>query len=288
MEKPGPLTLAAKGIALVAVLALVLVPFLIVISTSLASPEQVIENGGWVLWPTELSFGGYREILSGGLVTKAMLVSVGITVAGTAISLGCTVMFAYTLSRPGIYGGKPILLLVLFTFLFPPGMIPSYLVVKELGLLNSFASLILPVAISVFNLIVMRGFFQSIPKELYEAAHLDGASEWKILVRIVLPLSKAVVAVIGLFYAVTYWNSWFQAMLYLDDSAKWPLQLILRTYVVAGAQIADPSLGQVAMKSAPQTIQMAVVVLAVIPILIVYPFIQRHFVKGMLAGAIKS
>lgn len=287
-EKPRPVTNFAKAVAIVIVLALVTVPFLVVVSTSLADPADVVANGGWVLWPERPSFAAYREILQGGIVGRATVVSFGITVVGTLLSLSCTVLLAYALSRPGVYGGKPLMLLVLFTFLFPPGIIPAYLVVKEMGLLDTYAALIAPVLVNTFNLVVMRGFFQSLPEELYEAARIDGASEWKMLWRITIPLSRAVLAVIGLFYAVSYWNSWFHALLYLDDPAKWPLQLVLRTYVLAGGQLADPSVGEAGLMSAPQTVQMAVVVLATVPIVLVYPFLQRFFVKGVLSGAIKT
>ncbi|MFF2507160.1 carbohydrate ABC transporter permease [Streptomyces sp. NPDC058067] len=287
MEKPKPLTTVAKAIAVVAVLALVLVPFLVIISTSLASNKEVVANGGWVLWPSDPTLRAYRNILSGGIVTKALGVSVGITVIGTLASLACTSFLAYALSRPGVLGGKPILLIVLFTFLFPPGMIPAFLLVKGLGLQNMYAALIAPVLINVFNLVVLRGFFQGIPEELYEAARLDGAGDWTVFWRIVLPLSKAALAVVGLFYAVSYWNAWFNASIYLE-SDHWPLSQVLRTYVIGGAQITDTGLSEAGMVSAPQTTQMAVLVIATVPILVVYPFVQKYFTKGVLTGAIKS
>ncbi|MDQ0947656.1 putative aldouronate transport system permease protein [Streptomyces phaeochromogenes] len=286
MEKPRPLTQAAKAVALVAVVLLVCVPFLVILSTSLASPEEVVDNGGWVLWPTEPTLKAYRDILDGGIVTHALGVSAGVTVVGTLFSLFCTVTLAYALSRPAVFGGRPVLLLVLFTFLFPPGMIPSFLLVKELGLLDSYGSLIFPVLINVFNLVVLRGFFQSIPEELYEASRLDGAGDWRVLWSVVLPLSKAVLAVVGLFYAVAYWNSWFYASLYLE-SDHWPLQQVLRTYVVAGSGLTDTATSEGAV-NAPQTVQMAVLVIATVPILLIYPFLQKYFTKGVLTGAIKS
>ncbi|MCZ4514849.1 carbohydrate ABC transporter permease [Streptomyces sp. ActVer] len=286
MEKPRPLTQAAKAVALVAVVLLVCVPFLVILSTSLASPEEVVDNGGWVLWPTEPTIQAYRDILDGGIVTHALGVSAGVTLVGTLFSLFCTVTLAYALSRPGVFGGRPVLLLVLFTFLFPPGMIPSFLLVKELGLLDSYGSLIFPVLINVFNLVVLRGFFQSIPDELYEAARLDGAGDWRVLWSVVLPLSKAALAVVGLFYAVAYWNSWFYASLYLE-SDHWPLQQVLRTYVVAGSGLTDTATSEGTV-NAPQTVQMAVLVIATVPILLVYPFLQKYFTKGVLTGAIKS
>ncbi|MFC9497964.1 MULTISPECIES: carbohydrate ABC transporter permease [unclassified Streptomyces] len=286
-ENPKPATQAAKAVAITVVLALVLIPFLVIISTSLASNREVVANGGWVLWPTDPTLRAYRNILSGGIVTKALGVSIGVTLAGTLASLACTSFLAYALSRPGVLGGKPILLIILFTFLFPPGMIPAFLLVKGLGLQNMYAALIAPVLINVFNLVVLRGFFQGIPEELYEAARLDGAGDWTVFWRIVLPLSKAALAVVGLFYAVSYWNAWFNASIYLE-SDHWPLSQVLRTYVIGGAQISDTGLSEAGMVSAPQTTQMAVLVIATVPILLVYPFLQKYFTKGVLTGAVKS
>ncbi|MET7784199.1 carbohydrate ABC transporter permease [Streptomyces sp. NPDC005388] len=282
MEKPKPATQAAKAVALAAVVLLVCVPFLVILSTSLASQREVVANGGWVLWPQHPTLKAYRDILDGGIVTHALGVSAGVTL----LSLVCTVTLAYALSRPGVFGGKPVLLLILFTFLFPPGMIPGFLLVKELGMLDSYSSLILPVLVNVFNLVVLRGFFQAIPEELYEAARLDGAGDWRVLWSVVLPLSKAALAVVGLFYAVAYWNSWFYASLYLE-SDHWPLQQVLRTYVVAGSGLTDTTVGEGTV-NAPQTVQMAVLVIATVPILLVYPFLQKYFTKGVLTGAVKS
>ncbi|CAG6399485.1 carbohydrate ABC transporter permease [Streptomyces cocklensis] len=287
VEQPKAATTVAKAIALAAVVLLVTVPFLIIVSTSFASNAEVVANGGWVLWPQHPTLRAYRELFAGGIVTHALWVSAGVTVIGTAASLACTIGLAYALSRRDVFGGKPILLLILFTFLFPPGMIPGFLLIKGLHLLDSYGALVAPVLINVFNLIVLRGFFQSVPEELYEAARLDGAGEWLILRRIVLPLSKAALAVVGLFYAVSYWNAWFYASIYLD-SGHWPLQQVLRTYVVGGSQLADSAAGDAGAVAAPQTIQMAVLVVATVPILLVYPFLQKYFTKGVLTGAIKS
>ncbi|CAG7616958.1 carbohydrate ABC transporter permease [Actinacidiphila bryophytorum] len=287
VEQPRPATQAAKAVALAAVVLLVTVPFLIIVSTSFASNADVVAGGGWVLWPEHPTLRAYHELFDGGIVTHALWVSAGVTAVGTAASLACTIGLAYALSRRDVFAGKPILLLILFTFLFPPGMIPGFLLVKGLHLLDSYGSLVAPVLVNVFNLVVLRGFFQSVPEELYEAARLDGAGEWLILRRIVLPLSKAALAVVGLFYAVSYWNAWFYASIYLD-SDHWPLQQVLRTYVVGGSQLADSSVGDASAVAAPQTIQMAVLVVATVPILLVYPFLQKYFTKGVLTGAVKS
>lgn len=285
--RPGPGIRVAKGVALTIVVALVLLPLWTVLATSLAAPQEVIANGGWVVLPRRIDFTAYTEIMSGGIITRALLVSAGVTAVGTALSLVCTIGLAYALSRPRVYGGKPVLLLILFTFLFPPGMIPLFLVVRSVGLFDTVPALVLPFLVNVFNLVVMRGFFQSLPGELLEAARIDGAGEWAILTRIVLPLSKAVVAVIGLFYAVSYWNRFFEAIIYLNDQSKWPIGTVLRQYVTGGASIAEAT-GETASVTAPQSIQMAVVVLATLPIVCIYPFVQKYFVKGVLTGALKA
>jgi ABC-type glycerol-3-phosphate transport system permease component len=271
-----------------AVVCLVIIyPFFSVVATSLASDQDVIKNGGLVIWPENPTLNSYRTIFAGGVVTRAAMVSIAITVIGTLTSMTLTVGMAYGLSRK-IIGGRFFLILALTTLLFAPGIIPNYLTVKTLGLLNTYAALILPVVISAFNLVVLRQFFMGIPQELIDSAKIDGANDFDVLIRIVLPLSKAVLAVIALFYAVnTYWNSFFNALLYLNDSSMWPLQLVLRLYVVQGAPL--PTAGE-ALDSVPplQSLQMAVVVVALVPILLVYPFLQRYFTSGVLSGAIKG
>jgi putative aldouronate transport system permease protein len=285
LSKPVVLTLIALAVAF---------PLYVVVVTSLSTTEAVTRAGGLVVVPRELTVAAYVQLLSGGVVTRALLISVLITAVGTAFSLGITVLAAYGLSRPGSVFHRPLLFVVLLTFLFGPGIIPSYLLVNSLGLIDHYASLILPTAISAFNLIVMRSFFMGIPGELIDSARIDGAGEFAILRRIVLPLSKAVVAVVGLFYAVGYWNAFFNALLYINDNNKWPLQMVLRTYIVqqqplptgAGGIATGTGLG---MQPAPGlAIKMAIVMIAIVPVLLVYPFIQRHFTKGVIIGAVKG
>ncbi|MHA6758447.1 carbohydrate ABC transporter permease [Streptacidiphilus sp. PAMC 29251] len=283
------MTSAGKAVALTLAVLAVVVPFWAVLATSLSPDTQVIRDGGWSLWPERISFHAYQQILSGGQVGRAMAVSAGVTLIGTALSLLATTTLAYALARPGVVGGKQVLLGCMVAFLFPPGIIPSWLLVHNLHLTDTDWSLVLPVLISVFNLVVMRGFFQGIPTELYEAARLDGASELQILFRIVLPLAKSIVAVVGFFYAVTYWNNFFNGMLYISPSTgKWPLQTLLQLYVSAGASSDASATSDAALNMAPQTQEMAMVVIAVVPILIVFPFLQRFFTKGVLLGAVKS
>ncbi|MFJ6632585.1 carbohydrate ABC transporter permease [Streptomyces sp. NPDC091376] len=290
LEKPKPLTQGAKGLALAATVLAVVIPLWVVIATSFAPDAQVSANGGYALWPREWTLHAYDLVFSGGQITRALVVSALVTLVGTLLSLVCTITLAYALARPGVVGGRPVMIGILFTFLFPAGMIPSFLVVNSLGLRNTYTALFLPVLVSAFNLVVMRGFFQGIPAELFESAKLDGAGELRILCTIVLPLSKAVIAVVGLFYAVGYWNDFFRALLYLDDQSMWPVQTWMRTYVVQAqnqlVQVGGATGEQVDF--APQTVNMAVVVLATVPILVVYPFVQRYFTKGVLTGAVKS
>jgi putative aldouronate transport system permease protein len=286
MEKPKKVTLAGKGVSLVVVVALVLFPLWVVVATSLSPDAQVIRQGGFSLWPEHLNLDGYRNVFNTGVVGHALQLSVVVTVVGTALSLAATATLAYALSRP-IFGGKPLLLAILFTFLFPAGMIPSFLLVNNgFHLHNKIWSLILPGMVSVFNVVIMRGFFQGLPKELFEAARIDGASELRVLLRIVLPLSKAIMAVVGLFYAVGYWNGYINAMLYYDNISDMPFANQLRQFVIAGNSL--NSEGSYTTATAPQVQLMALVVIAIVPIALAFPFLQRFFSKGVLTGAVKS
>ncbi|HEY5222334.1 MAG TPA: carbohydrate ABC transporter permease [Microbacteriaceae bacterium] len=285
-ERPSALYQTLKGVIVVGISLAILIPLLIVVSTSLADNKQIIASGGYVLWPMHPTLDAYKTIFNGSLMFQAVGVSVFVTVIGTAVALFTTVTMAYATSRPTLFG-RPVLLLVLFTLLFAPGLIPMYLMIRQLGLLDSLWSLILPGALSAFNFVVMRSFFMNIPAELIESARIDGASDFTILRKIVVPLSKAVIAVVGLFYAVGFWNAFFNALLYINDTAKWPIQLVLRTYVLQGKSLTANQLGITQMPQ-PQAIQMAVVVVALVPILLVYPFLQKHFNKGVITGAIKG
>ncbi|WP_405753224.1 carbohydrate ABC transporter permease [Streptomyces sp. NBC_00012] len=286
MERPTRIGQTAKAAAVVVVVLAVAYPLVGVIGTSFASQTDIIKSSGLVLWPDHPTLDAYRTILTGGVVTRALIVSVGITVLGTLASLLVTVGMAYGLSRRDVTGSRFILMTALFTMLFNAGIIPNFLLVKGLGLYDTYAALVMPTLVSAFNLVVLRSFFMSLPEELYDAAKVDGAGDFRILVRIVLPLSKAVLAVISLFYAVTYWNAFFNSLLYLNDSDKWPLPMVLRTYVLQGQSLNAASAGEVLAPQ--QAVQMAVLVIAVVPILCVYPFLQRYFTKGVLTGAVKG
>lgn len=289
LEAAGPVEKVFKAIVLTVACSVVIIPFLGIISTSLAPADQVTEAGGFVLFPRDIDLTAYRSILSGGVVSRALLISIFVTGVGTLLSLTLTATLAWALSRRGTVANKQMLLLVLVSLLFAPGLIPTYLVVRQFDLIDSLWALILPTAVSAFNVIVVRAFFVNLPEELIDAARIDGASEWQIFRRIALPLSRAVLAVVGLFYGVNYWNAFFNALLYLNDASKWPLQMVLRTYVVNGTEMGTSEMGAAVEAAPPQTtIQMAILVISIIPIVIVYPFLQRHFSKGMLTGAVKG
>lgn len=285
----GPLEKAFKAVVLTIACAMVVIPFVGILSTSIAPAEQVTEAGGFVLFPRDIDLTAYKSILSGGVVTRALLISIVVTGIGTLLSLTLTATLAWALSRRGTVANKQMLLLVLVSLLFAPGLIPTYLVVRQFHLIDSLWALILPTAVSAFNVIVVRAFFVNLPEELIDAARIDGATEWQIFRRIALPLSKAVLAVVGLFYGVGYWNAFFNALLYLNDASKWPLQMVLRTYVINGTEMGTAEMGQAVEAAPPQTtIQMAILVISIVPIVLVYPFLQRHFAEGVLTGAVKG
>ncbi|WP_219517635.1 carbohydrate ABC transporter permease [Nonomuraea ceibae] len=286
VEPPNRVVTALKGMVIGLILLIMIYPLAYVILNSFASPEATTTAG---LIPSEWSFSAYTTIFKGGIVQRSLIVSIAITLVGTALSLAVTATLAYALTKTRqIPGVRAALYLVLLTMLFSAGIIPNYLVVKAFGLLDSYWALIIPVLASAFNVVVMRNFFMQLPRELFEAARMDGAGELSIFVKIVLPLSKAVLAVIGLFYAVAYWNSFFNAMLYLNDASKWPIQLVLNSYVLQGASMSSMNNTEMYNLPSSQSVQMAVVVLATVPILIVYPFLQKYFTKGVLTGAIKG
>ena len=291
-EKPTPAGQAGKGVVLLAVLAAIIVPLYAVVLTSLSDQASINLAGGMVLVPHHLTLESYRQIFSNQLILHSVLVSVLVTLIGTVLSMVVTILCAYGLSRRDSLGHRTILMILIITMFFGGGLIPTFLVVSGLGGYDNYWSLILPGAVSVFNIIVMRGFFTNTAQDLIDAARIDGASEWRILWSIVLPISRAVVAVITLFYAVGYWNSFFNALLYLPDNGKWPLQMIVYTYTLLGSPTPGSGVAQGQVSGgqalAPLSIQMAVVTITLIPILLVYPFVQRHFVKGMLTGAIKG
>jgi len=291
-EKPGLVGRLGKLLSLTVIMLLILFPLYCVVITSFSTQGSINVAGGIVVVPHGVTLGAYREMLSGGVVTRAMIIALAITLAGTAISMAVSVMCAYGLSRQRSYGHRLILLTFIVTMFFGGGLIPTFIVVADVFQgYDQYWSLILPSAVSVFNILIIRAFYLNTARDLIDAARIDGAGDWRILWSVVLPTSKAVSAVMALFYGVGYWNSWFNVMLYMPaDSAKWPIQYVLYEYVNQGATMPGVAAQQVAghAQPAPLSLQMAVVVLTLVPIVIVYPFVQKHFAKGALTGAIKG
>ncbi|MFF8593072.1 carbohydrate ABC transporter permease [Streptomyces sp. NPDC015220] len=287
-ERPSRAGLGAKGLVLALASLAVLFPLWIVVVTSLSSKRTIDETGGLVVIPKDLTFVAYSELLGGGQVQRAALVSIGVTVVGTLFSMTVSVLCAYGLSRTGSLGHRWILMTLLATMFFGAGLIPTYLLVQALGLTDTYLALILPSAVSVFNILVLRGFFMGISPELIDSARIDGAGDWRILWKIVLPLSRAVLAVITLFYAVGYWSAWFNASIYLTDQDMMPLQNVMIQLVQKQQRPVGLSTQINTGQLSPLAIQMAVMVMALLPVAVLSPFVQKHFRKGMLTGAVKG
>ena len=286
-ERAGLPSQIIKVVFLLAIVIVMVFPFWYVLSVSLSS-ERDLQGANVSLFPQHPSLLAYQTILQGGVVFNALVVSVGVTAIGTLACMVMTTTLAYGLSRTNdVPGSRFVLIVVLGTLLFNAGIIPNYLLVRFLGMLNTYQALIVPGLISAFNLVVVRQFFMNIPADLTDAAMVDGANPFQIFWMIVLPLSKAVLAVVALFYGVALWSDYFHPLLYINNTAMWPIPLVLRLYVLQGQALSGAqTVGQPLPPAT--TVQMAVVVLATLPILVVYPFLQRYFTQGVLAGAIKG
>jgi len=291
-ETWGDRIFIAVNTVLLAVTSIVtLFPLYYVFVVSFTEPSEYIEKYGFVLLPDKWSISAYEYLLSTSAFIKAAGVSGFLATVGTLLSLMLTSAFSFGLSRKRLNGRKLILFLVMFTILFNPGIIPIYLVVRDLGLINSVWSLIVPVLTSGWYVILMKSFFDSIPVELEEAAMIDGCNDLGIFFRIILPLSGASLAAFGLFYAVAYWNTFFSAVLYINDFTKVPLQIVLRNMLVDSdtAMGGATAVEMASDKQLPtQTIKMAAVVISTFPIIMVYPFLQKHFTKGVMLGSVKG
>jgi putative aldouronate transport system permease protein len=269
----------------------VLYPLIYVLSASLSSTNAVASGRVW-LFPVEFSLLGYKKIFEYSKIWTGYGNSLFYMVVGTTVNVVLTILAAYPLSRRDFYGRGIFMFLFVFTMMFNGGLIPNYLLVQDLGLLNSRWALIIPNALSVFNVIITMSFFKStIPNELLESAQLDGCNDFKFLFKVVLPLSAPIIAVISLFYAVGHWNSYFGALIYLRDASLFPLQLILRDILVQNS--VDPSMmgdaTQLANKiGLQQLLKYSLIVVSSLPVLIAYPFVQRFFVKGVMIGSLKG
>ncbi|TDF92929.1 carbohydrate ABC transporter permease [Paenibacillus piri] len=266
-----------------------IIPFVYIVAGSFTAAEEFVKHQ-FLLFPTKFSLNAYEYIFSSNVLIHSLGVSVFITVVGTIVNLAFTSIMAYPLARSDLVGRRVVMMMVVFTILFSGGIIPTFLVVKAAGLLDSIWALIIPGAISGFNLILLKNFFQQLPEGLEEAAKIDGCSEYGILFRIVLPLSLPALATFGLFYGVGHWNTYFNAILYINSPEKWPIQVWLRQIVI----LSQGGIGDSAQLDSefvippPRVINMAVIVVATLPILAVYPFLQKHFAKGALLGSVKG
>lgn len=273
---------------LVVIFLIVFFPLMYVVSTSMASAKELAANR-FLIFPKEPTLEVYRYIFSTNTFLRSMLVTIGITVVGTLTNLVMTCLMAYPLSRRNLPGRQWIMMAVTFTLVFSGGMIPSYLVVNGMGLIDSYLSLIIPGAISSFNLVLVKNFFQEIPEELIDAARIDGSSEMKTLVKIVLPLSKPALATFTMFYAVGHWNQFMQPLLYINDSAKWPIQILLRQIVLMSQSgVGDEDAMPPGFILPVKSLKMACIVVSTLPIIMAYPFMQKYFDKGVMTGSIKG
>ena len=264
-----------------------LYPFLNVLSISFSGYDAVL-SGGVTFYPIDFSMEAYKQILGRSTIWTSMRTTVIITLLGTALSLVLTTFAAYALSINDLPGKKVLTGMILFTMYFGGGMIPTFLVVKNVGLYDTLGALFIPQSISVFNFIVMRTFFRELPESLQDAARIDGASYMQILVKIILPLSLPIIATMGLFYAVGYWNSYFEALIYIQDVNKYTLQLRLRS-LLFGSELTTNSADNIAGTMVlTQSLKMAIVVVSTLPILGVYPWLQKYFVKGVMLGSVKG
>lgn len=270
-------------------LVVVLYPLIYIFSSSFSSPSAVTSGRVW-LWPVEFSLKGYATLIENPKVVTGYANSLFYTAAGTIISVALTIMIAYPLSRKTFFGRNMLMMLITFTLLFSGGLIPTYLVVKQMGLIDTRWALLIPNAIWVWQVIIARTFFQSsIPDELIDASEIDGCSDLRFMWSVVVPLSKPIIAVLFLMYAVGQWNAYFDALIYLKTANLFPLQLILRSIIILNnSSNATDALKQVERQQLAELLKYSLIVVATLPVLVIYPFVQRYFVQGMLVGSVKG
>lgn len=262
-----------------------------VLCASFSDARQLSAHSGILLWPDGYSVSAYKLMAKNPMILRGYGNTLFILVFGLALNMLMTCLAAYVLSRRNVMLNKPLTIIIVFTMYFSGGMIPTYLNIIQLGLENTLWAVIVPGAISTYNMIVMRTGFAAVPESLEESAKIDGASNLRILWQIILPLSMATVAVVALYYAVAHWNSWFNAMLYLTDRTKYPLQLILREILInndTSSMVTAMDAGAGDSSFVSETVKYAVIIVSVVPILCVYPFIQKYFTKGVMVGAVKG
>lgn len=272
---------------LVVICALVLIPLLHIAAASFSSTNALIHSRV-KLWPVEFNLDNYKKVVENTSFWLSFRITVFIAVFGTLLNLVLTVLMAYPLSKPGLRGRKVFMLIIVFTMIFSAPLIPTYLIVKGLGLVNTIWAMIIPSAISMFNVVLCLTFLKGLPEELFEAARVDGMSEYGIVFKIAVPLSVPILVTLTLYYAVHHWNSYFAAMIYITKSELRPLQLYLYAMIAQGNTNDMASTIAEEMDTSPEGLKMATIIVATTPILLIYPFIQKHFIKGTLIGSLKG
>ena len=265
--------------------AIMILPFINVIASSLTPIEDLVKSN-FVLFPSRLSLEAYSYVFSTNTILRGLIVSTGVTVVGTFLNILVTALMAYPLAHKTLVGRRAFVGIVVFCMVFNGGMIPTFIIVKTVGLINSYWSVILPTLISSFNLMLFKNYFQELPAELEESAKLAGYNDLSILFRIIIPISKPLIATFIIMFGVEHWNSWFNAMLYLNDTTKWPVQVILRQIITSSSNVGDAMGGTNLVP--PATVRNCTIVIATLPILIIYPFLSTYFTKGLLMGSVKG
>lgn len=280
----------AANVILLCLLSIVtLYPFLYVLFASISTPADFVQHRGILLWPKGFSLDSYRMVFENPNIIRSYLNTIFYVAVGTTLNILMTALGAYGLSRKNVMWKSTIMMLIVMTMFFDGGLIPKYLLMKNIGLLDTYWALIIPSAMTTWNLIIMRTAFQGVPDALEESARIDGANDWTILFRIIIPLSLPVIAVMVLFYGVWHWNKWFDALIYLRDRDLFPLQLILREILIQNdTNSMMTSVGGGDRMPVGETIKYATIMVATLPILFLYPFLQKYFVKGVMIGAIKE
>jgi len=282
-------------VGLIFALLITLYPLIFILSASVSAPHYVNSGEMW-LWPRGFTLEGYHLIFGNEALWQGYFNTIWYTILGTSINLIVTIPVAYALSRPEFYGKNVLMTFFLITMFVGGGLIPTFLLIRDLGMLNTVWALVIPGATSVFNIVMTRTFFQTnIPRELEEAAIMDGCSDFAMFFKIIIPLSLPIIAVMALFFGVGHWNSWFSALIYLDDRARFPLQLILRELLVMQDMFSMPETIDAATaefmfsrQQLSQVIRYGVMVVSTLPIIMVYPFLQKYFVKGVMIGSLKG
>jgi putative aldouronate transport system permease protein len=278
-----------KGLLLFVFVLLTVYPLYYIMINSVSDGKMVM-RGVVKLFPAGFNLSSYKTVLSDVTIMRSYCNTIIYTIIGTIVNIFFTTLCAYPLARKNFAGRKIFMTIIVFTMFFDGGMIPRYLVVQKLGLINSIWALFLPVAVNTWYMLIMKTYIENIPESLLESAYIDGANEWRILTRIILPLSSPIIATLVMFYAVWHWNSFFPALIYLNEKAKYPVQIIVRNIVIGGDMASQSTMTGSAenFTVTEVTIKYAVIVITVLPILTIYPFVQKYFVKGMMVGSIKG